>query len=218
MELLRIQSIVHRDIRPTNRMRKREQMNSLTSNDFLIAATIVCLDLYHGLHLQAAGSPSGDVYTWGRERREEMLAAIRGSCEIWNELRDESLEAYKASGILGVMLGKLTFVPQGTGNGTVPPMFEPQDEKQSAAMTLGLLSSGMSPLNTTGPSAFTDPLFKMSESPSSQGGFGTMAELHEAVSPFTMLGQMPDMQPSNLDWVGCFSNYQSEEDRWLTKS
>lgn len=134
-----------------------------------------------------------------------MLAAIRGSYEIWNELRDESLEAYKVSGVLGVMLGKLTFVPQGTENGTVPPIFEPQDEKQSAAMTLGLLSSGMSPLNT-GPSAFVDSPFKMADSPLSQGGFGTMAELHEAPSPFNILGQMPDMQPSNLDWEA-WDNY-----------
>jgi hypothetical protein len=205
MELLRFQSIFHRDIRPKNQMHKREQMNSLNSNDFLLAATIVCLDLYHGLQLQAAGRQSGDIHTWGRERREEMLAAIRGSYEIWNELRDESLEAYKVSGVLGVMLGKLTFVPQGTENGTVPPIFEPQDEKQSAAMTLGLLSSGMSPLNT-GPSAFVDSPFKMADSPLSQGGFGTMAELHEAPSPFNILGQMPDMQPSNLDWEA-WDNY-----------
>jgi len=200
MELLRFQSILYAETRPTGRLRnKRYQVTSLSSTDFLLAATIVCLDLYHGLQLRAAGRPSGDLYTWGFERREEMLAAIRRSKEIWDELRDESMEAWKAAEILGVMLGKLHLGPQGAESSTNAPVFEPQDEKQSAAMTLGLLSSGMSPLNA-GPSTFTDSTFKTADTPLPQGGL----EQQGAPSPFSsMFGQMPDMQPLNLDWVRC---------------
>ncbi|KAL1965826.1 hypothetical protein VTN77DRAFT_5147 [Rasamsonia byssochlamydoides] len=199
MELLRYQSILHKESRPGGRLRTKNRGSSLNTSDFLLAATIVCLDLYHGLQLQAAGRPSGDVYVWGRERRDEMLAAIQRSREIWEELRDESLEAYKAAGLLGVMLAKLTVTPQNADAGASAPMYEVPDEKQNAAMTLGLLSSGMSPQNAA-PTSFSDQSFKNSESPIPQGGYGSLTDPLGLSSPFGMFGQVPDMQPLNLDW------------------
>jgi hypothetical protein len=184
-------------------LRSKNRGSSLNTNDFLLAATIVCLDLYHGLQLQAAGRPSGDVYTWGRERRDEMLAAIQRSRDIWEELRDDSLEAYKVAGILGVMLAKLTFTPQTADVSVNGPMFEVPDEKQNAAMTLGLLSSGMSPQNTA-PTAFQEQSYKSSESSMPQGAFGTLTDPLSLSSPFGMFGQVSDMQPLNLDWVRFF--------------
>lgn len=200
--LLRYQSMLHEETKPTGRLRgKHNRVTSLSCTDFLLAATIVCLDLHHGLQLQAANRPSGDTYVWGRELREESLAAIRRSKEIWDELRDETLEAWKAAGVLGVMLSKMNLGFLGPENGALAPPFEPQDEKQSAAMTLGLLSSGMSPMNNGPPPTFTDPTFKMPDPSLAQGGLGTTADVAAAPSPFgTMFGQMPDMQ-LNLDWV-----------------
>jgi hypothetical protein len=199
MELLQFQSMLHAESRPTGRLRtKQNRVNSLSSTDYLLAATIVCFDLYHGLKLQAGGRDSGDPFAWGRERRQEMIMALQRSREIWDELRDESLEAWKASGIIGVMLAKLNLgFPD--SNATAPA-FEPQDEKQSAAMTLGLLSSGLSAANSGSP-AFNETGFKLSETPSAPGAFGSSAEVPGALSPFsTMFGQLPDMQ-LNLDWV-----------------
>lgn len=202
MELLQYQSMVHSESRPTGRLRDRQDcVTSLSSSDFMLAASVVCMDLYHGLQLQTAGRPSGDTYTWGRERRDEMLAALRRSKEIWDELRDETLEAWKASTTLGVMLGKLDMGFRGveSNNANANPTFEPQDEKQNAAMTLGLLSSGMNTSNT-GPSTFSDQAFK-TEAPLTQGGTGMATDVPGAPSPFgSTFGQMPDM-PLNLDWV-----------------
>ncbi|THC98523.1 hypothetical protein EYZ11_002031 [Aspergillus tanneri] len=199
MELLHFQSMLHAECRPTGRLQsKQNRVAALCSTDFLLAATIVCLDLYHGHQLQAGGRASGDTFAWGRERRDEMLAAIQCSKEIWDELRDDALEAWKASGALGVMLSRLNL---GFSDGnTAAPTFEPQDEKQSAAMTLGLLSSGMTPMNQ-GPSPFNDGSLKMETSLPMSGGFGTTtADANGAPSPFSsMFGQMPDMQ-LNLDW------------------
>ncbi|KAJ5818209.1 hypothetical protein N7474_003800 [Penicillium riverlandense] len=200
MDILSFQKILSVENGPSGRLRRGlGRVSSLTSADFLLAASIVCLDLYHGFQLQAAGRPSGDTYTWGRERREEMMAAIRQSKEIWDQLGDESMEAWKASGILGVMLGKLNTIP-GLENGAAPNIpFEPQDEKQNAAMTLGLLSSGMSPMNS-GPASFPDPMFKTTGSPLPTAGMSNPTEISGALSPFSsMFGQMPDMQV-NLDW------------------
>ncbi|KAJ5936638.1 hypothetical protein N7466_003088 [Penicillium verhagenii] len=205
MEMLGVQSILHTETR-SGRLRGRSNLvTSLSSADFLLAASIVSLDLHQGYTLQAAGRPSGDTYTWGHERRDEMTAAIQRSKEIWDEVRDESMEAFKASSILGVMLGKLHSNIPGVENSTGSSMFEPQDEKQNAAMTLGLLSSGMSPMNT-GMSPFSDPAMRMTDSPMPTGvgmgaGAGASAEiLGGPLSPFSsMFGQMPDMQ-ANLDW------------------
>lgn len=194
--ILEFQAILHAETR-NGRLRGRSALvSSLSSADYLLAATIVCLDLYQGYQLQASRRPSTDTYTWGRERREEMMAAIQRSKDIWDELRDESMEAWKASSVLGVMLTKLHSTIPGVENGTGNAMFEPQDEKQNAAMTLGLLSSGMSPMNP-GPPPYTDPAMKMSDSPLPSGP----TDWPNPMSPFSsMFGQMPDMQV-NLDWV-----------------
>lgn len=196
MELLRFQSIIHKQTRPCGRLLGCLSQVSLTSADFLLAATIICLDLYHGLQLQAAGRPSGDTYTWGEERQGEMLAALQRSKEIYDDLRDESMDAWKAAEVIGVMIENTRLALAGADSNT-PAVFEPQDEKQNAAMTLGLLSSGMPP----GPAAFGDPANKMAETPLAQGGLGTTAEIPAAPSPFSnIFGQMPDLQ-LNLDWV-----------------
>lgn len=203
LEILEFQAILHAETR-NGRLRGRSNLvTSLSSADYLLAATIVCLDLYQSYQLQASNRPSGDTYTWGHERRDEMTAAIQRSKEIWDQLRDESMEAFKASSVLGVMLTKLHSAVPGLENtpGTSGAIFEPQDEKQNAAMTLGLLSSGMSPMNQ-GPPPFTDPLFKMSDSPMPSGMSVPTAEMPGPLSPFSsMFGTMPDMQV-NLDWVG----------------
>lgn len=201
LELLRYQSILHEETKPTGNLRGlQNRVTSLTCTDFLLAATIICLDLHHGLQLQNSGRPSGDVYIWGQERREEALAALQRSKEIWEELHDETLEAWKASKVLGVMLSKLNMGFPGTDNSSMAPSgFEPQDEKQSAAMTLGLLSSGMSPMNNGPPPAFADPSLKMLDPSLAANGGGSSADIAAPASPFNnMFAQMPDMQ---LDWV-----------------
>lgn len=205
MELLGVQALLHAETRNGHLRSRESRVTSLSSADFLLSATIVCLDLSHGYQLQNSGRPSGDTYTWGRERRDEMLAAIQRSKEIWDESRDVSMEAWKASSLLGVMLSKLLMPTPGIEN-TPAASFEPADEKQNAAMTLGLLSSGMSPMNP-GPPPFADPMFKMSDSPMGTGPGAGTAEMPGALSPFSsMFGQMPDMQV-NLDWVSYYIDF-----------
>lgn len=205
MELLDFHAILHAEVRDGRLRGRCANVTAINAADFLLAATIVCLDLYHGYLLQASGRPSGDTYTWGRERRDEMMTSLQRSKEIWDEMRDKSMEAFKASSILGVMITKLQNAIPGSGlgseNATGNVSFEPQDEKQNAAMTLGLLSSGMSPSPmNTGPPPYSDPLFKMSDSPMPGMGSNEIPGQGPA-SPFSsMFGQMPDMQV-NLDWV-----------------
>lgn len=204
MELLSYQSILHTETCSTGRLRSgQSRISSLGSTDFILAATIVCLDLYHSFQLQAVGRSTGDMYVWGRSRRDEMMAAVKRSKAIWDELRDESMEAWKASGMLEVMLGKMNIGMSSAENSTGAPGFAAHDEKQSAAMTLGLLSSGLSPLPSAPLPLSTDTNFvKINGSPTSSQ---PLLDLPAASAPFNVFAQMPDMQ-LNLDW-DAWDNY-----------
>jgi len=163
MELLSHQATLHYESRPGHRLHGMKVfVSSLTAADFLLAAMIVALDLCYGSESEGGGQSSGDMYTWGLERRGDMIRAIEVSNDIWKETRDQSIEAYKASAILTVILEKMNrhqgpgrtsqtpFPFPGMGipgliNGTDGQAYgAPVEEKpeHSAAMTLGMLSNG----------------------------------------------------------------------------
>ena len=225
-------------------------VQSLTSHDFLFAAMILCLDLHHGLEAESPGLGSNDISLWGLERRPEMMQALETSNTIWAELRDESMEAYKANEVLTVMLGKLTKRYPSASSTTAPApstsyafashggyeddrsaTFVPDDSKpeHSAAMTLGMLSSGgvtsntaagvldrraypssLSAGNTPTPMNTDSPGFSMLNSYSAADPMQAMTGDATSSSLFTMLGQqssnMMDM-PASYDWVGSLSPF-----------
>ena len=231
MELLSHQSTLHYESRPGHRLHGMKVfISSLTAADFLLAAMIVSLDLCYGAEAEDAGQGSADMYTWGLERRGDMIQALEVSREIWTETKDQSMEAYKASEVLSVMLTKLRSRTQsgqgaanpfpfpgmsnGLGNGQAYPAPHEEKPEHSAAMTLGMLSSGGINANSGGlfngafpqsnnsntnmgdvqPSGLT-PGYSME-----QGSNG----IPSAPSPLNFFGQGSsgmDMPPSNLDWV-----------------
>ena len=184
MELLAHQATLHAESQPGGRLRSvKWYISSLTTHDFLLAAMLVCLDLYHQAEADRRGRSSnsptspatGDLYR--ENRREEMLQAVEHCITIWDSVRDQSMEAFKASSALRVMYDKLKAhqtqqamlqeLPQPQGMGKIPrghpnfglfPNGNLQDvnsddlpPEQSAAMTLGMLSSGgMSPNSNFG--------------------------------------------------------------------
>ncbi|KAL8897063.1 MAG: hypothetical protein Q9207_007403 [Kuettlingeria erythrocarpa] len=167
MELLNHQATLHYESRPGNRIHAvRVLLTSLSSHDFLLAALIVSLDLWYGAEAEQTVGGSGrsnaaDLYTWGAERREEMIRALEVSNEIWKETRDQSMESYKASEILTLIIAKMKqpgaggrgqarepfpFPSMANGNANPqypnPPGGMEDKPEHSAAMTLGMLSSG----------------------------------------------------------------------------
>lgn len=172
MEMLAHQATLHEESQPGGRLRSvKWYISSLTTHDFLLAAVNVCIDLYHVAEAERrtgrkAGSRpespmSGDLYV--EERRDAMMRTIEHCITIWESVREHSMEAYKASIALKVMVEKLkahqasqqamSGQPRGPNfgmfpNGTVADFSKADDlpPEQSAAMTLGMLSSGgMSP-------------------------------------------------------------------------
>ena len=232
MELLSHQSTLHFESRPGHRLHGMKVfISSLTAADFLLAAMIVALDLCYAAETDGGGQSSGDMYTWGLERRPDMIRAIEVSNNIWKETKDQSMEAYKASTVLTVILKKLQcsrnsagirppqnpFPFPGMGNGTDgQPFGAPAEEKpeHSAAMTLGMLSNGGMTPNSA---ALFNGAF-----PSNGGGNTSIGDMQpsgltpgysteqsangipSAPSPLSFFSNGAfggDMPPANLDWV-----------------
>ncbi|KAK6440999.1 hypothetical protein LTR95_002782 [Oleoguttula sp. CCFEE 5521] len=189
MEMLAHQATLHEESQPGGRLRSvKWYISSLTTHDFLLASVNVCMDLYHVAETErrrnrsAPTSPpplAADHYDG--DRRDAMMRAVEHCITIWESVREQSMEAYKASVALRVMVDKLKHLqllqtqqissaavattglldhhgvpnhnvsrgavyglfPNGSAAGMGADDLPPE---QSAAMTLGLLSSGgMSP-------------------------------------------------------------------------
>jgi hypothetical protein len=228
MDLLRHQETLHYESLPGRRLHGMSVfVSSLTAHDFLLAAMIVCLDLWYGAQAEGGGRSSGDLYTWGLERRADMIQALEISNIIWAETRDESMEAYKASETLTIMLKKLKYnqtngvsnpfsFPNGVNGSENPRAYGSRVEEKpehSAAMTLGMLSHGG--MTTSSAAIFNGGFpsmpssnLTMGESASGltanysmeQSANGTAA----STAPFSFLGNgnpMLEVPPANLDWV-----------------
>ncbi|KAF1911523.1 hypothetical protein BDU57DRAFT_92283 [Ampelomyces quisqualis] len=155
MYLLRHQATLHRECQPGGRLRNVKWfISSLTTVDFLLAAMIIASDLYHTIRSGRQGRNT-NMHLWSSERIDEMLDAMETAVNIWEGLRDHSMEAYKAHTTLSVMLNQLKAdrpVQQPQHNGfqaatSALPQPSPMDEsnvapEHSAAMTLGMLSTG----------------------------------------------------------------------------
>lgn len=174
------------------------RLTALQKHDFLLGAMIVSLDLNYD-----RGSASGRAF-WSAEQRADMLSSLSHALAIWEADEGTSMEAYKGAKVLRIMVDKLK--AQQNENQDVDEEMHPE---HSAAMTLGMLSSG----GVAAPPAFAP-------SPARWGGVGEgFGGPMEGVAGGESMGQywgvgggasLTDL-PDNLDWVsfeshspGCF--------------
>jgi hypothetical protein len=102
MALLSLQAIQHQEVRAEGQTRRlTKYINSLITHDFLLAATILCTEL----SIDRGRNPFPFPVTG--PTRAEMIESLDQSADIWSQMRDESIEAYKASDVLGMLLKKL---------------------------------------------------------------------------------------------------------------
>jgi hypothetical protein len=157
MTMLRHQATLHRECQPGGRLRNVKWfISSLTTVDFLLAAMIVGSDLYHTIRIGRTGQSSAtNMYLWSSDRIDDMLDATETAVNIWEGLKEHSMEAYKAHTTLSAMLQQLQkdrparHAPQNGFQAATSafPAPSPMDEgnvapEHSAAMTLGMLSTG----------------------------------------------------------------------------
>jgi hypothetical protein len=228
MEILRHQAQLHRESQPGGRMRTMKWfISSLTKHDFLLGAMIVCLELHYDAVTEALPErPANyDTYFWTPSQKAEMLKALETSQQIWKESSDTSMEAYKAAGILGIILEKLNCTK--SKEPTTAEVFAQFDDdslkpEHSAAMTLGMLSGGLSPnsaaifnsmAQSPGGTRYGNIDMSMGDSSASTGltpnfsmdSSNPFGNLNSVASPFSVFGNtgsgtgMMDV-PANLDW------------------
>lgn len=242
MEMLSHQVTLHAESQPGGRLHciPWTVSSNLFQHDFLLAAMIVCLDLYHTAEAESKGQTSGEMYQWAVERREAMFTAIEHSTQIWITLRDQSMEAYKASATLQVMLEKLrnhsalrerltsnlSFAQSGGGVAHDQSIANGGPE-HSAAMTLGMMSSGMTPDamagmydrgmpqsqqqtgttpqpgQTTAEQQQNAAIAGMGAMPQQADGMGSFSHLFAGIGGFQGFQALD--QASNLDWVSLSS-------------
>ncbi|KIX01600.1 uncharacterized protein Z518_09326 [Rhinocladiella mackenziei CBS 650.93] len=167
MQLLSFQAIQHQQSRERGRLRSlRNHVNSLTAHDYLLAATAVCMDLYNhrerpdndvstpstsvsGGSISQGSNISDGAYVPGLSyTREDLIRALEESRDVWMANRDLSIEAYKASELLNVLLYhiKLPYSPSNPQHRQLPPGTQQPsgsgNDEQTAAMTLGMLQAG----------------------------------------------------------------------------
>ena len=199
MTILRHHLTLYQESQPGRRLEKLYfSAFAYLRHDFILAGTLVCLDLLQSAHLESADRSTGDTEMWGFDRREEMMQAIEQSRDLWGEQRDRFIEAYKAHEIIGVMLQKIqtirgqnaarmargAFAYAANGEASAAPVVDSprrygqftDDGKpeHSAALTLGMLSSG-------GPGAkqgsYTGPY------PPTPGSIGNPNQIPQASAP-----------------------------------
>jgi hypothetical protein len=233
MQLLSYQAIQHEQTGERGRLRSvRAWSNSLTAHDYILAATIICHDLYHNKDRpDAAATPStshsgstgrsgstSDSFVPGLAyTHNDFLQALETSCNIWRTLMDVSMEAFKASELLRVMLEHFR-APSSQQAPLFPPAMSAVNDEQNAAMTLGLLQSGQAQQQQQQQQqqqkSYFDNMDQMfqSEHNQYQGLFNSGAA--NANSGFTSgifggtLGA-GDYGGMNLDWVGCSTSMLS---------
>jgi hypothetical protein len=231
MEILRHQAVLHRETQIGGRLRSMKwAVSALTKNDLLLGAMVVCLDLNY----DSVGEQY-DVYLWSPEQRADMFRALETTQKIWNEIQDSSMEAYKASKIITLMLDKVKEQAQGpqptnneprTTNEAFAAFDDNLQPEHSAAMTLGMLSSGGLTPNTAamfnnsmplspGGTKYSNVDMNMSDGIGNTGltpnysmdVSSTMGNMNGPASPFSQvfgnMGSVPGMldMPNNLDWV-----------------
>lgn len=238
MQLLSFQSIQHQQSRERGRLRSlRNHVNSLTAHDYLLAATVVMMDLYHhkersdtdvstpsttvsGGSISQGSNVSDSVYAPGLTYcREDLVKALEDSREIWMANRDFSIEAYKASELLNVLLHHVR-LPSSPSNPTHIQLPAPgrqaqgsSNDEQTAAMTLEMLQAGRVGSGEAGnngaPSTSPGAQWGVNAPSAMMGDFNNAGLFAtgetNAPSPFPNFfnnGAMNDSsQGMNLDWV-----------------
>lgn len=165
LEMLNHLQVLHRESQPHGRLRSIKWfVASIATKEFLLPAMLVMLDLHYDQQTETAGvrQDSQAMYFWTPQQRLEMIRALEAATGIWEGLADTSMEAVKAYNISKIMIQKVNNlnaageptgpVPAATGYtpGAVPmrdDMFAglggaEMHPEHSAAMTLGMMSSG----------------------------------------------------------------------------
>ncbi|KAJ4295810.1 hypothetical protein N0V88_004512 [Collariella sp. IMI 366227] len=233
-------------------------VTSAATKDFIFPAMLIALDLHYDNAGKGSTGPQDSQRSqfWTREQRQEMINSLELTKDVWKGLADSSIDAIKAANTLEIMLAKIKV--SGGADGPRSPserspssaslgqsgLAEMQPE-HSAAITLGMLSSGATPNSTAAfsgrqtPMGMTYSAFHTGydpgstdltpvTAPSTSTGMGSvtasdfsnpMLGFDGLPSPMAMFDNVAasNMEfPTNLDWDS-FENY-TQTASWGTET
>lgn len=218
LETLQHMATLHRETQPNGRLRSMKWLlGQIAVKDFGLAGTLILVELHHD-NVAAASADrrhSESANFWTPEQRLNMIGMLEITRDVWRGLADTSVEVNKAAKVLDIVLAKIRS-PDPSGDIKTEPMmgFESNDEMQpehSAAMTLGMLSSGLTPnttamlnhMQTSNSINFGDVDFNMSGGTGMTPNFPLDLDMNGAQSPFSMFANSAGGGDigSNFDWV-----------------
>jgi hypothetical protein len=213
---------INRECQPTGRLRTMKWYVQSTSKDTLLPTMLVALDLHHDNIASTSGQrqDSQATYFWTPDQRAEMMSALETVRDIWKSLTQDTVEAFKAANVLDIMLERI----KNPGAVPTPMNLDPTKQENlfgnygsadmqpehSAAMTLGMMSTGLTPSYQSPGGTNYPPLdFSLRDM---NTGFATgllqgdlASGANNPASPFSMfnnLGSAGDMAlDQNFDWV-----------------
>lgn len=105
LQILHHQSTLDQETQPGGQLfRDRWKVSSLVNHDFLLAATILCLDLDRDLSATLSSRINRETIEKGRG--DDVTNALYESYKIWVQSSKTSREAQKAAEALKIVLGK----------------------------------------------------------------------------------------------------------------
>lgn len=145
---------LHRESQPSGRLRGVSwYVKSIATKDFVLPAMLTVLELHHDNLASQAGAQVDHegAFRWTPEQRGRMLAALEEVSSIWSDMEESSIEAFKASRITRLMLGKIKEQPPTGADGERETMQADFSTRPNLAAQAGM-PSGMTPKMAT-PSA-----------------------------------------------------------------
>ncbi|KAI0025516.1 fungal-specific transcription factor domain-containing protein [Xylariomycetidae sp. FL0641] len=222
LQTLRHLRTIHHECQPNGRLRAMKSYVASTARETLLPLMLVILDLHHDQVASASGNrqDSQTMFFWSPAQRQEMIGLLESVKDIWTALSQDSVEAFKAQNILEIMLAKLKNPDaQPAGAESAPYQsddlfgkFGPADmqPEHSAAVSLGMLSGGLTPNNFQSPGGTTYPAIDLTTGMGAGTGLTPdfqpeLGGVNNAASPFSMftnLGSSSNMaMDQSFDWV-----------------
>lgn len=145
LEILHIQQALDQEAQPGGRLyADRVKVTSVMRSDFLLGATILCVDLYHTMTHESMSTLQQDARVSGT--REKIYKALTDAHLIWQQASNSSQEAHQAVQVLSVVLEKAAATKQSSSAVSVmatmdsnpkPPAFGARFERASEQSGVG---------------------------------------------------------------------------------
>ena len=217
---------LHRESQGNGRLRSVSwYVKSVATREFTLPAMLIVLDLHYDNMAAQSGAPQDHdgAFLWSPEERSKMIGALEDATMIWKSLVDSSMEAFKASKVIEIMLEKIKDPAQSV-NGSMPLRTDSistlgsnfgMDQAPGMGAGTGMMSAdgfgnfdlGMSPFSNNNSSAFMGMEFSLP--PANMGDMQTDGyNATGAASPLSMFtnlggnsGTAAEMTAANFDWV-----------------